>query len=125
MEKRELREAHCPILKPVPEEVSTPPSPAATQTPPAPPPQAPEERRVAFDIGDSEDADDNNRECRVAFGVGDSEDGENKERRVAFAMGDADDTDDSSANGGQSGRGTARELPMYYHRILIYYIIIF
>lgn len=52
MEKREMVEAHCPILKPVPEEN------ASTQTSNNPPPAAPsEERRVTFDIGDSDEAE--------------------------------------------------------------------
>lgn len=74
MEKRELREAHCPILK----QTVTPP--AVSQTPPAQPQMAAEERRVAFDIGDSDDV-------------------ENKERKVAFDIGDSDDTDSSLSNG--------------------------
>lgn len=49
MEKREL--ATCPILKAVPEE---PPTAPATPVQ-APPPT--EERRVTFNIGDSDDAD--------------------------------------------------------------------
>ena len=60
MEKRELREAHSPILKPVPEETSTPSSPSAatTQTSPVQPqPPTEEPRRVTFDIGDSDDVD--------------------------------------------------------------------
>ncbi|KAL7846879.1 hypothetical protein SRHO_G00218590 [Serrasalmus rhombeus] len=52
MEKREVVEAHCPILKTVPEE---PMSTLASNNPqPVPPP---EERRVTFDIGDSDDAE--------------------------------------------------------------------
>uniref|UniRef100_A0A8C3ACS1 Phosphate transporter n=1 Tax=Cyclopterus lumpus TaxID=8103 RepID=A0A8C3ACS1_CYCLU len=35
MEKRELREAHCPILKQTAKETSTPPTPADNQSPPA------------------------------------------------------------------------------------------
>ncbi|KAI5622613.1 sodium-dependent phosphate transporter 1-B [Silurus asotus] len=46
MEKREMGEAHCPILKNVPE------VPTSTLTPSAP---SCEERRVTFDIGDSDD----------------------------------------------------------------------
>ncbi|XP_067105833.1 sodium-dependent phosphate transporter 1-B [Osmerus mordax] len=60
MEKRELREAHSPILKPVPEETSTPSSPSAAtaQTSPMQPqPPTEEPRRVTFDIGDSDDGD--------------------------------------------------------------------
>ncbi|XP_068429572.1 sodium-dependent phosphate transporter 1-B [Clinocottus analis] len=81
MEKRELREVHCPILKQTGVETSTPPTPAVDQSPPAQSQAAPEERRVAFDIGDSDDVDNN------------------KERRVAFDIGDSDDTDYSTANG--------------------------
>ncbi|XP_016093833.1 sodium-dependent phosphate transporter 1-B isoform X1 [Sinocyclocheilus grahami] len=51
MEKRELHEAHSPILKPVPEESSA----LSSNIPSAPP--LSEERRVTFDIGDSDDAD--------------------------------------------------------------------
>lgn len=83
MEKRELREAHCPILKQTAKDASLPETPAVSQNPSAPPPAAPEERRVAFDIGDSDDLDNN------------------KERRVAFDIGDGDDTDCSAANGGE------------------------
>jgi len=78
MEKRELGEAHCPILKQTAKETA----PAANQSPPAQLEAAPEERRVAFDIGESDDVDNN------------------KERRVAFNIGDSDDADYSSANGG-------------------------
>uniref|UniRef100_A0A673H847 Phosphate transporter n=1 Tax=Sinocyclocheilus rhinocerous TaxID=307959 RepID=A0A673H847_9TELE len=56
MEKRELHEAHSPILKPVSEESSAMPS----ITPSAPP--FSEERRVTFDIGDSDDADQ--KDCK-------------------------------------------------------------
>uniref|UniRef100_A0A9J8CWK5 Phosphate transporter n=2 Tax=Cyprinus carpio TaxID=7962 RepID=A0A9J8CWK5_CYPCA len=56
MEKRELQEAHSPILKPVPEESSAMPS----ITPSAPP--LSEERRVTFDIGDLDDADQ--KDCK-------------------------------------------------------------
>ncbi|KAK2819082.1 hypothetical protein Q5P01_024643 [Channa striata] len=80
MEKRELREAHCPILKQTSKESSMSTTPAVNQNPSAQPQTAPEERRVAFDIGDSDDVD-------------------NKERRVAFDIGDSDDTDYSNANG--------------------------
>lgn len=58
MEKRELHEAHSPILKPVPEESSV----LSSSTPPAPPLPPPEERRVTFDIGDSDDADQ--KDCK-------------------------------------------------------------
>lgn len=83
MEKRELREAHCPILKQTAKETSTPTTPTVNQDPSAQPQAAPEERRVAFDIGDSDDVDNN------------------KERKVAFDIGDSDDTDYSNANGGK------------------------
>lgn len=86
MEKRELREAHCPILKQTAKDPSTPTNPAVSQNPSAQPPTAPEERRVAFDIGDSDDLDSN------------------KERKVAFDIGDSDDTDYSIANGGKSAK---------------------
>lgn len=75
MEKKELKEAHCPILK----QASTP----AANYNSADPLPAPEERRVAFDIGDSDEADSN------------------KEHRVAFDIGDSDDTDYSNSNDGK------------------------
>lgn len=78
MEKRELKEAHCPILK----QTSTSTTLFASADPPAQAPPAPEERRVAFDIGDSDDVD-------------------NKERKVAFDIGDSDETDYSVTNGGE------------------------
>ncbi|XP_068190164.1 sodium-dependent phosphate transporter 1-B [Antennarius striatus] len=81
MEKRELREAHCPILKQTAKEASTPTDPAANQNPSAQSQAAPEERRVAFDIGDSDDFDSN------------------KERRVAFDIGECDDADDNIETG--------------------------
>ncbi|XP_016374368.1 sodium-dependent phosphate transporter 1-B isoform X1 [Sinocyclocheilus rhinocerous] len=56
MEKRELHEAHSPILKPVPEESSA----LSSNIPSAPP--LSEERRVTFDIGDSDDADQ--KDCK-------------------------------------------------------------
>jgi len=75
MEKRELREAQCPILKPASKDTPTLAStPVSNQDSPAQPQPAPEERRVAFDIGDSEDSD--NRERKVAFDIGDSDDTE-------------------------------------------------
>ncbi|XP_053501265.1 sodium-dependent phosphate transporter 1-B [Ictalurus furcatus] len=52
MEKREMTETHGPILKSVPLETTPTPSPSA---PPMPAPC--EERRVTFDIGDSDDAE--------------------------------------------------------------------
>lgn len=64
MDKRELREepVPCTILKPVPEEPPSPPSTVDPDTPypedPDSPSQLPqEERRVTFDIGDSDDGD--------------------------------------------------------------------
>lgn len=83
MEKREVREAHCPILKQTAKETSTPTTPAVNQNSSAQPPAGSEERRVAFDIGDSDDVDNN------------------KERKVAFDIGDSDDTDYSIANDGK------------------------
>lgn len=83
MEKRELREVHCPILKQTAKETSTSTTQTVNQNPPAQPQAAPEERRVAFDIGDSDDGDTN------------------KERKVAFDIGDSDDTDYNNANGGK------------------------
>lgn len=73
MEKRELREAHCPILKQTSKETSTPAASAVSQTPSARPQAALEERRVAFDIGDSDELD-NTKERRVAFDIGDADD---------------------------------------------------
>ncbi|XP_031598369.1 sodium-dependent phosphate transporter 1-B [Oreochromis aureus] len=73
MEKKELKETHCPILK----QASTTPAANYNSADPLP---APEERRVAFDIGDSDEADSN------------------KEYRVAFDIGDSDDTDCSNSN---------------------------
>ncbi|KAM7392975.1 hypothetical protein PAMA_007883 [Pampus argenteus] len=81
MEKRELREAHSPILKQTAKETSTPTTTAVNNPPPAQPQAAADERRVAFNIGDSDDGD------------------ANKERKVAFDIGDSDDTDYSNANG--------------------------
>lgn len=83
MEKRAVRESICPILKQTANEGSAPASAAATQTSAAQPQAAPEERRVAFDIGDSDEVD-----C-------------SKERKVAFDIGDSDDTDYSLSNGGK------------------------
>uniref|UniRef100_A0A3P8QD00 Phosphate transporter n=1 Tax=Astatotilapia calliptera TaxID=8154 RepID=A0A3P8QD00_ASTCA len=57
MEKKELKEAHCPILK----QASTTPAASYNSADPLP---GPEERRVAFDIGDSDEAD-SNKEHRV------------------------------------------------------------
>lgn len=78
MEKRELKEAHCPILK----QTSTSTTAFANASPSVQTLPAPEERRVAFDIGDSDEVD-------------------SKERKVAFDIGDSDDTDYSVANGGE------------------------
>ncbi|CAN9504920.1 unnamed protein product [Ophioblennius macclurei] len=85
MEKRELKEAQCPILKQTAKDTTTPTAPAdgqsvvvavgAAAAATAEPPAAPEERRVAFNIGDSDDADDN-KERKVAFDIGDSDDTE-------------------------------------------------
>uniref|UniRef100_UPI0037E71C88 sodium-dependent phosphate transporter 1-B n=1 Tax=Semicossyphus pulcher TaxID=241346 RepID=UPI0037E71C88 len=80
MDKRELKEAQCPILKQTAKETSAPTTPDVDQTPSTQPPAAPEERRVAFDIGDSDDVDTN------------------KERKVAFDIGDSDDTDNSNSD---------------------------
>lgn len=75
MEKKELKEVHCPILKQTSKE-STPATSATNQEDSAgQPTAAPEERRVAFDIGDSDDVD-NNKERRVAFDIGESDDSE-------------------------------------------------
>lgn len=82
MEKRELREAHCPILKQTSKEAPTPTDPAVNQTLAAQPQAPAEERRVAFDIGDSDDVENN------------------KERKVAFDIGDSDDSEYSNSNGG-------------------------
>ncbi|XP_014905761.1 sodium-dependent phosphate transporter 1-B [Poecilia latipinna] len=79
MEKRELKEAHCPILKQTAKETSTPAAPAVTQNS-SEPQLVVEERRVAFDIGESEEGETN------------------KERKVAFNIGDCDDTDDCNTN---------------------------
>lgn len=47
-----MAETHCPILKPAPVESTSTLAPTASQT------AAPcEERRVTFDIGDSDDAE--------------------------------------------------------------------
>lgn len=82
MEKRELREAHSPILKQTSKEMSTPTTQAVNENPSIPPLTAPEERRVAFNIGDSDELD-------------------NKERKVAFDIGDCDDADYSVTNGSE------------------------
>lgn len=83
MEKRELREAHCPILKQAAKETSTVIAVPADQSPAAQPQAPSEERRVTFDIGDCDDVD-------------------NKERKVAFDIGDSDDTDCSNSVNGEN-----------------------
>lgn len=83
MEKREPREAHCPILKQTSKETSMAATAAVSQNTSDQTQAAPEERRVAFDIGDSDDVDNN------------------KEHKVAFDIGDSDDADYSHANGGK------------------------
>lgn len=87
MEKRELREAQCPILKQTAKE-TTPTTLDVNQSPSVQPQAAPEERRVAFDIGESDDIDNN------------------KERKVAFNIGDSDDAEDGDANGGKYAKKT-------------------
>lgn len=86
MEKRELREAHCPILKQTSKEAVAAAPSDPTQPPATANPVLLEERRVAFDIGDSEELD-----C-------------NKERKVAFDIGDGDD-EHCAANGGERNEG--------------------
>ncbi|KAM9306695.1 sodium-dependent phosphate transporter 1-B [Pholidichthys leucotaenia] len=81
MEKRELKETHCPILKQAAKETSTPLTPAVNQNSSAQPQAAPEECKVTFDMGDSDEPDSG------------------KERKVAFDIGDPDDMDYSNANG--------------------------
>lgn len=83
MEKRELREAHGPILKQTAKDTSTPTDAAVNQNGSVQSPASHEERRVAFDIGDSDELDGN------------------KERKVAFDIGDSDDTDNSISIGGK------------------------
>ena len=82
MEKKELKEAHCPILKQTAKEATAPAAPAVNQSSSDQALAGPEERRVAFDIGDSDELD-------------------NKERRVAFDIGDSDDVDCSVTNSGK------------------------
>ncbi|XP_057674863.1 sodium-dependent phosphate transporter 1-B [Corythoichthys intestinalis] len=79
MEKSELREPHCPILKQTDKEASAVPAPAADQSPAAQP--VSEERHVAFNIGDGDEGD--------AI----------KERKVAFDIGDSDETECNNSNG--------------------------
>ncbi|XP_033978703.1 sodium-dependent phosphate transporter 1-B [Trematomus bernacchii] len=71
MEKREPKEATCPILKQTATDTTT--TPPVDQSASAQPQAASEDRRVAFDFGDSDDVD-NNKERRVAFDIGDSDD---------------------------------------------------
>lgn len=82
MEKRELREAHCPILKQTSKEAAAVHGDPA-ETPASAIPTPHEERRVAFDIGDSDELDGN------------------KERKVAFDIGDGGDDEHCAANGGE------------------------
>lgn len=100
MEKRELSEPHCPILKQTAKETSAPTVPAVNQNSSSEPQPAPEERRVAFDIGDSDD-------------------GENKERRVAFNIGDSDDPDYSNEN---SGKFAKKQLPSDVIKITLWHL---
>lgn len=74
MEKRELHDAPSAILKPVPEESSA----LSSVTPSAPP--APEERRVTFDIGDSDDTDQ--KDCKES----ETENGESVRCDASHAM---------------------------------------
>lgn len=89
MDKRELRETHCPILKQTSKEAATPADP--THPPATSNPTPSEERRVAFDIGDSEDLDCN-KERKVAFDIGDDEDehcaanGGERKLRICFFL---------------------------------------
>ncbi|XP_028980859.1 sodium-dependent phosphate transporter 1-B [Esox lucius] len=62
MEKRDVP-TPCTILKPVPEEPSVPPSPASPADNTTAPQPAQEERRVTFDIGDSDDGDKEGKDC--------------------------------------------------------------
>uniref|UniRef100_A0A8C6MF30 Phosphate transporter n=1 Tax=Nothobranchius furzeri TaxID=105023 RepID=A0A8C6MF30_NOTFU len=66
MEKRELKEAHCPILKQTAKETSAPTEPAINQNTSPEPQGAPEERRVAFDIGDSDEGENKDNGCANA-----------------------------------------------------------
>ncbi|CAL8277762.1 unnamed protein product [Merluccius merluccius] len=71
MEKRELPEPQCPILKQATKETAPPTPPAANDSAASAQP-AVEERRVAFDIGDSDDGDKERKQVnganRVPFG---------------------------------------------------------
>lgn len=63
MEKREMAEAQCPILKSTPEVTTSALTSSASQT------AAPcEERRVTFDIGESDDAE--SKEGEISNGSG-------------------------------------------------------
>uniref|UniRef100_A0A8C6UV74 Phosphate transporter n=1 Tax=Neogobius melanostomus TaxID=47308 RepID=A0A8C6UV74_9GOBI len=81
MEKRELKEVHCPILKQSSKELSTPAAATNQEDSAGQTLASPEERKVAFDIGDSDDVDNN-------------------ERRVAFDIGESDDTEDGNTSSG-------------------------
>ncbi|XP_041825137.1 sodium-dependent phosphate transporter 1-B [Melanotaenia boesemani] len=97
MEKRELKEAQCPILKQTAMETSAPTAPDVSQSS-SQPPSGPEERKVTFNIGDC-DSGETDKEHKVVFDFGDSDNGEsNKERKVAFDIGDSDEADDNNAN---------------------------
>ncbi|XP_061656927.1 sodium-dependent phosphate transporter 1-B [Syngnathoides biaculeatus] len=89
MKKGELKEPHWPILKHTEKEASAPSCLAADPIPAVPP--APEERRVAFNIGDCDESDPI------------------KERKVAFDIGESDEMECNNANGvpKQPGNGSA------------------
>ncbi|KAM9794624.1 sodium-dependent phosphate transporter 1-B [Syngnathus typhle] len=76
MQKSELREPHCPILKHTDKDVQS--APTDEEIPAVPPPS--EERRVAFNIGDCD-------ETEIV-----------KERKVAFDIGESDETECNNAN---------------------------
>lgn len=82
MEKRELSEAQCPILKQTATEETTHTILSVNENPSAQAQAPAEERRVVFDIGDSDD-------------------GDVKERKVAFDIGDSDDADHDNTNDGK------------------------
>ncbi|XP_024154868.1 sodium-dependent phosphate transporter 1-B isoform X2 [Oryzias melastigma] len=84
MEKRELKD---PQEDPVPKQI--------TEEIPPPPTQAPEERKVMFDIGCTDDGE--NKDCEVSPDADNTDDGSSKERRVAFNIGDSEDNDCSDA----------------------------
>lgn len=80
MEKRELKDSQeDPVPKQITEEI------------PPPPTQAPEERKVMFDIGCTDDGE--NKDCEVSPDADNTDDGSSKERRVAFNIGDSEDND--------------------------------